>query len=158
MADFVFNIAKGRCVQLAINVDNGSPANSRLILIPFDNNGGSTDDNVKDADTVAAVEALTGVTERTANGWNRKTLTSADVTVTLDDSGNLQSVDIPDATWTPTVGSDTITDLCLAYDDDNTTGTDANLVPLSWHDFVITPDGSLVTAQINAGGAFRATD
>ena len=29
MADLIFNIAKGRLVQLAKNVDDGSPANSR---------------------------------------------------------------------------------------------------------------------------------
>jgi hypothetical protein len=154
MANLAFNIAKGRLVELARNVDAGSPANSRLILIPFNNDGSSTDDNVRDADTVAAVEALTGVTERTANGWNRKTLAAADVTVTVDDSGNVQNVDIPDQTWTPT--ADAVTDLLLAYDADNTAGTDSDLVPLTWHDFSTTGDGSQVNAVINATGIFQS--
>lgn len=156
MADLVFNIAKGRAVQLAINVDTGAPANSRLILIPFFNDGSSTDDNVRDADTVAAVEALTGVTERTANGWNRKTLTGTDVTVTVDDTGNVVDVDIPDQTWTA-VTADAVSDLLIAYDADNTAGDDTNLVPLTWHDFSVTPDGSDITAVINAAGFFRAS-
>lgn len=157
MANFVFNIAKGRVAQLAKNVDDGSPANSRLILIPFNNDGSSTDDQVGDADTVAAVEALTGLTERAANGWNRKTLAAADITITVDDTNNRVDIDIPDQTWTPTTPADTVTDLLIAYDADNTTGTDADLIPLTWHDFAITPDGTLVTAQINAAGFFRAS-
>ena len=83
MADFVFNIAKGRVAQLAMNVDAGSPANSRLIMIPF--NSSDTDDNVQNTDTVAAVEALGSTAEVTGNGWSRKTLAAADVTVTVDD-------------------------------------------------------------------------
>ena len=153
MADLIFNIAKGRLVQLAKNVDDGSPANSRLILIPY--NCADTDDAVRDCDTVAAVEALASTAERTANGWNRKTLAAADVTLTLDDSGNTYSVDITDQSWTPT--ADAVTDLLLAYDADNTAGTDSDLVPLAWYDFAITPDGSTVTAQINASGAFSAS-
>lgn len=153
MANLIFNIAKGRLVQLAMNVDAGSPANSRLILIPF--NTADTDDAVRDCDTVAAVEALASTTERTANGWNRKTLAAADVTVTVDDTGNAVSVDVPDQNWTPT--ADVVTDLLLAYDADNTAGTDSDLVPLSWHDFAITPDGSQVTAQIDAAGIVGAS-
>jgi hypothetical protein len=156
MADLVFNIAKGRVAQLAMNVDAGSPANSRLILIPFNNDGSSTDDNVRDADTVAAVEALSGVTERTANGWGRKTLAASDVTVTVDDTNNRVDIDIPDQTWTA-VTSDAVTDLLIAYDADNTAGTDSDLIPLTWHDFAVTPDGSDVTAVINAAGFFRAS-
>jgi hypothetical protein len=153
MADLIFNIAKGRLVQLAKNVDEGTPANSRLILIPF--NSTDTDDAVRDCDTVAAVEALAATAERTLNGWNRKTLAAADVTLTLDDTGNTYSVDITDQSWTPT--ADAVTDLCLAYDPDSTVGTDSDLIPLAWYDFAITPDGSTVTAQINASGAFSAS-
>ena len=153
MADLVFNIAKGRVVELCNNVDTGSPANSRLIMIPF--NSTDTDDAVRDCDTVAAVEALASTAERTANGWNRKTLAAANVTLVLDDTGNTYSVDIDDQNWTPT--ADAVTDLLIAYDADNTTGTDSNLIPLTWHDFAITPDGSQVTAQIAAAGFFGAS-
>ncbi len=153
MADLIFNIAKGRLVQLAKNVDDAVPAASRLILIPF--NSTDTDDAVRDCDTVAAVEALAATAERTLNGWNRKTLAAADVTLTLDDTGNTYSVDITDQSWTPT--ADAVTDLLLAYDADNAAGTDADLIPLAWYDFAITPDGSQVTAQINASGAFSAS-
>jgi hypothetical protein len=154
VADFVFNIAKGRAGQLMKNVDDGSPANSRLILIPY--NATDTDDAIGDCDTVAAVEALSSTAEVSANGWNRKTLAAADVTITVDDTNNRIDVDIVnDQNWTPTASA--VTDLLLAYDDDNTAGTDSNLVPLLWFDFAITPDGSQVTVQFNAAGVYRAS-
>jgi hypothetical protein len=92
MADFVFNIAKGRVAELYNRVDSNDAANSVLVVIPVDV-AAVTDATIKDLDTFAAI----------------------------------------------------------------TGGTDANLVPLTQHDFAITPDGSDVTAVINAAGFFRAT-
>ena len=45
----------------------------------------------------------------------------------------------------------------LRIGDDTTAGTDANIVPLTMHDFVVTPDGSDITAQIAAAGFYRAS-
>lgn len=157
MADFVFNIAKGRVHQLVKNVKDGTPSTSRLIMIPFNSTGASTDDNVRDADTVAAVEALTGIDERTTGGWSRKTIAAANITITVDDTNNWVDIDITDQTWTSVATSNNITDLLICYDADTGTGTDADLVPLTWHDFVVTTDGSNVVAQINAAGFYRAT-
>jgi len=155
MADLIPNIAKGRHVQLAMNVDNGSPANSRLIVIPFQST--DTDDAVRDCATVAAIEALSSSAERTANGWNRKTLTASDVTITVDNTNNRVDWDITDQSWTPTNAGDTTNRVVIAYDDDNTSGTDANLVPLVVVDFAITPDGSQVTMVVDAAGIARAS-
>jgi hypothetical protein len=47
--------------------------------------------------------------------------------------------------------------LLVCYDNDTTAGTDANILPLTYHDFVVTPDGSDIVAVINAAGFFRAT-
>jgi hypothetical protein len=155
MADLVFNIAKGRVHQLAKHVDDGSPTNARLILIPF--NSSDTDDAVRDSTTVAAVEALGSTAERTTGGWNRKTLGAADVKITVDNTNDRVDIDIPDQTWTAVSAGNNVTDLLIAYDDDTTAGTDANLVPLTWHDFAVTTDGSDITAVINTAGFYRAT-
>ena len=149
----VFNIAKGRVTQLAINVDTGSPANSRLVVIPFDATG-ATEATILDADTVAAVEAVANVTERTTGGWVRKTLAAADVTVTTNDTSDRTEVDASDQTWTA-VTAGAVTHLLICYDADNTAGTDTDLIPLTWHDFAITPDGSDVVATI--ADFFRAS-
>lgn len=155
MADIVFNIAKGRVVELFNRVDTNDPANSALVIVPVDV-GATSDATIRDFDTLAAVLAG-GVTERTTGGWNRKTLTDADITFPApDDTNDRFDVDIPDQTWTA-VTAGAVTDLIICYDNDTTAGTDSNLIPLTMHDFAITPDGSDVQAVINAAGFFRAS-
>lgn len=145
MANIVHNIAKGRGAEWSERSRTGADANGALLLVPFDST--DTDDAVGDADTLAAIEALAATAERTTGGWNRKTISDANITVTIDDTNNRVDVDVPDQTWTA-VTAGAVTDLEMAYDADTTAGTDANVLPFTWHDFVITPDGSDVTAQI----------
>lgn len=155
MADIVFNIAKGRVAELFNRVDTNDPANSALIIVPVDA-GATTDATIRDFDTLAAVLSG-GVTERTTGGWNRKTLTDADITMPApDDANDRIDLDIPDQTWTA-VTAGAVTDLIVCYDSDTTGGTDSAIVPLTLHDFAITPDGSDVTAVINAAGFYRAS-
>lgn len=154
MADLVFNIAKGRVVELFRRVDANDPTNSALILVPVDV-AAVSDATLRDFDTLSAITAG-GVTERTTGGWNRKTLTDADITFPApDDTNDRYDIDIPDQTWTA-VTAGAVTDLILCYDPDTTAGTDADLIPLCLYDFAITPDGSDVVAVVNAAGFFRA--
>lgn len=155
MADIVFNIAKGRVVELFNRVDTNDPTNSALIIVPVDV-GATTDATIKDFDTLSAVTGG-GVTERSTGGWSRKTLTDSDITMPApNDSNDSYDIDIADQTWTG-VSAGTVTDLLICYDSDTTGGTDANIIPLVMLDFPITPDGSDVVAVINASGFFRAS-
>lgn len=155
MADFVFNIAKGRVTELYNRVDSNDPANSALVVVPVDV-GATSDATIKDFDTLAAVLGG-GVTERTTGGWNRKVLTDADISAFApDDANDRVDLDIPDQTWTA-VSAGAVTDLIVCYDNDTTGGSDSNLIPLTQHDFAITPDGSDVVAVIAASGFFRAS-
>jgi len=155
VADIVFNIAKGRVVEFVSRVDTNDPTNAALIVVPVDV-GATTDATIRDFDTLAAVLAG-GVTERTTGGWSRKTLTDADITLSApDDTNDRYDVDIPDQTWTA-VTAGAVTDLLICYDSDTTAGTDSNIIPLTMHDFAITPDGSDVQAVIAAAGFFRAS-
>lgn len=145
MTDGVFNISKGRVAELYNRVDSNDPANSALIVVPVDR-GAVTDASLKDCATLAAVLAL--VTERTASGWNRKTLSDTDLsTLTVDNTNDRMPCDIGDQTWTA-VSSGAVTDLLICYDGDTTAGSDSNIIPLTWHAFAITPDGSDVTATV----------
>ncbi len=138
MADFVFNIAKGKVKYYA----ELPAANDALIVIPLESSGIEADSTLKDYDDVAAL--LAGTTnEQTTAG--RKTITS--VTVTVDDTNDRVDIDFADQTWTALTGN-AIGALLVAYDPDTTTGTDSTLVPLTKHDFAITPDGSDVTATV----------
>ena len=96
-----------------------------------------------------------GVTERTTGGWNRKTLTDADLAaIAVDDTNDRMPATIPALLWTA-VTAGAVTDLVFCYDSDTTAGTDANIIPLTMNAFAITPDGSDV--QANAGDIFRAS-
>lgn len=153
MADIVFNIAKGRVAEFYNRVDTNDPANSALIIVPVDV-AAVSDATLRDFDTLAAVLGG-GVTERTTGGWNRKTLTDTDLAaMTVDDTNDRMPLDLGDQTWTA-VTTGAVTDLIICYDSDTTAGTDSNIIPLTMHDFPITPDGSDVVAQIT--DFFRAS-
>lgn len=154
MADFVFNIAKGKVHQYCENVDTGSPSNSRLKVIPIETSGLEADSTLKDYDNLSTLLAGTS-NEQTTMG--RKTLTSSDVTITVDDTNDRVDVDLPDLTWTAATGN-AISKLIVVYCPDGVTpGADSTFIPLTAHDFVVTPDGSDITAQIAAAGFFRAS-
>ena len=154
--NFVFNIALGRVVELYNRVDTNDPANSALIILVIDA-AGDTDGTMKDRDTISALLAGTANEVTNAN-YARKTLTDADITAFApDDANDRTDLDIADQTWTAIAAGNAWTDLIVAYDNDTTGGDDTNLVPLTLHDFVVTPDGSDITAQVAAAGFFRAS-
>jgi hypothetical protein len=157
MADFVFNIAKGRVAELYNRVDTNDPTNSVLVILILATAGIETDAVLKDVDTVTALVAGT-TNEVTNTGYARKTLTDTDIVAFApDDTNDRVDLDIPDQTWTAVAAGDGWNDFVVNYDNDSTAGTDANIVPLTQHDFVLTPDGSDITAQIAVAGFFRAS-
>lgn len=152
MADLVFNIAKGRVAELYNRVKTNDPAASGLIIVPIDA-GATTDATLRDCATLAAVLAV--VTERSTSGWARKTLTDADLAaLAVDNANDRMPVDIPDQTWTgPSAGA--VTDLVICYKPDTATSADSAIIPLTMHDFPITPDGTDVT--VNVTDFYRAS-
>lgn len=156
MADFVFNIAKGRVVELFNRVDTSDPTNAVLVVVPILAAGIESDATLMDYDTLGALLAAAN-DEATGNGWNRKTLSDSDITMPApDDTNNRYDIDIADQTWTA-VTSGTTSKLLICYDPDSTGGADTAIIPLTAHDFAVTPDGSDVVAQIAAAGFFRAS-
>jgi hypothetical protein len=154
VATLTFNIAKGRVAELHNRVKVGDPAAARLYVIPI-SRGAVTDAQLVDADDFAAIVTL-GVTERTTNGWNRKTLAAADLSViNNDDTNDRMALDSGDFTWTGVaLAGGAITDLVICYASVGSP-TNAQLLPMTNHDFAITPDGSDVVATV--ADYFRAT-
>lgn len=148
MANFVMNIAKGRFAELCTMPLTADA----LLLIPVETAGVETDAVLKDLDTVTAFFAGT-TNEQTTLG--RKSITTG-ITVVVDDTNDWVDVDVPDQTWVAGTGN-AISDLLLAYDNDTAAGTDANIVPLSVHDFTVTPSGVDIVAVIATAGILRAT-
>ncbi|MGQ5576311.1 hypothetical protein [Streptomyces sp. ECR3.8] len=138
MASIVFNQALGRIAHLA-----GLPAaNDGLILIALEAAGLETDTVLRDKDTLADI--LAGATnEQTSVG--RKPLAS--VTVTVDDTNDRVSIDAADVTWTTPTGNP-VGAVLICYDPDTTTGTDADLIPLTKHDLTWSPDGNNFTLTV----------
>jgi hypothetical protein len=157
VANEVLNIAKGRVAELYNRVDTNDPANSALIIVILATSGLEADTVLRDKDTLADLVAGT-TNEVTNTGYARKVLTDADlVAFAPDDTNDRVDLDIPDQTWTAVAAGDGWSKFVVCYDGDTTAGTDANIVPLTQHDFSGTPDGSDITAQIAAAGFYRAS-
>lgn len=154
MADFVFNIAKGRVVEYFNRVDANDPAASTLVVVVIDA-AGDTDAVMRDRDDLAAL--LGGTSNEVTNAnYARKVLTDSDIALTApDDTNDRYDVDIPDQTWTAVGAGTAWTDLLVCYSP--SAGADSTIIPLTCHDFVVTPDGSDITAQIATAGFFRAS-
>ncbi|WP_030506371.1 hypothetical protein [Microbispora rosea] len=147
MSDFVFNNAKGRIRTFA----ELAGSNDALIVVPLEASGLEADGTLKDYDDLASL--LAGASnEQTSLG--RKTITTP-LTVTIDDTNDRVDIDAPDQVWTATSGN-AVGALLWCYDGDTTAGTDANIIPVSKHDFSFTPDGTDVTAVVNSSGLLRA--
>lgn len=154
MANYTFNIAKGRVAAFYERVKSNDPANSALILIALSVQGSEAE--AQDYDTVAAVLAGTS-DEQTSGGWARITLTDAQLAAfpAPNDTDNRMDIALPLTSFgSPTAGNDTA-GLLIAYDSDTTGGTDANLLPISSHTFVVESDGNEVV--LNLGDFMRSS-
>lgn len=169
MADFIFNIARGRLRQYYDAVDQNatttqagivSTANSALILVLLELSGIEADATLADYDDLSTLLAGTS-NEPTGGTYVRKTLTDTELAASAqDDTNNRLDLDITtDPVWTAltTTANAAITALLVCYDNDTTGGTDTSIVPLTKHGFTLTPDGSDVTAAIAAAGFYRSS-
>jgi hypothetical protein len=156
MGDIVFNVAKGRVAELHDRVDGNDPAPSALILVLLKT--APSDATLKDFDTLADILAGGGV-EADFTSYGRKTLTDANISAsTVDDTNDRREADIPDQTWSAAggVSNNTLAKLLVCYDANTGAGTDADIVPLTAHDFVVTTNGGDIATNVNAAGYFRA--
>jgi hypothetical protein len=158
MADFVFNIAKGRVVEYYNRVKANDPSPSALVIVVLATSGLESDATLKDKDDLAAV--VSGATNEVTNtGYARKVLTDSDLAAlpAPDDANDRYDIDIADQTWTAVSAGDGWSKLLICYDANTGAGTDADIIPLCAYDFVVTPAGGDIIAQINSSGFFRAS-
>lgn len=159
MADFVFNVAKGKPAEYAARVNANDPANSVFVVVVLKATGISSDATLIDLTTLNGVLTSGSTAEATNSGYARKVLdNTSGITVTPDNTNDRLDVDFPDQTWTAvqTTGG-AWAKLLVCYDSDSTAGTDTNIIPVTAHDFSVTPDGSDITAQVATSGFFRAS-
>lgn len=147
MADIVMNISKGRIAHFA----SLPAANDALIIVVLEAAGLVSDAIMRDYDTLADI--LAGASNEQTTMGRR---TAASVTVTVDDTNDRVDIDMADPVWLLATGNPTGA-LVVCYDPDTTGGTDADLVPMSKHDFVATPNGGDITGVVTVGGFERAS-
>ncbi|MDF5756642.1 hypothetical protein [Spongiactinospora sp. TRM90649] len=155
MADFQFNIAKGRAVELYRRVKAGDPATSALLVVVLAATGVESDAVLRDKDTLADV--LSGSTDEASNtGYARKVLGAADLAVPApDDANDWASIAISDQTWLNVQAGSNWSKVLICYRP-ATASPDSAVIPMTSHDFPIIPDGSNVVAQVDLSGFFRA--
>jgi hypothetical protein len=153
MANIVFNIAKGRVVELYRRVKGNDPSTSALVLTPIETSGLEADSALIDSDTVADV--VDGATNKQTT-MGEKVLTDSDLASipSPDDGNDRYDVSLPTVTWTAASGN-AISKILVSYRPDTGSASDSTDIPLCMFDFAITPDGSDV--QMTTGVFFRAS-
>ncbi|HEU5475707.1 MAG TPA: hypothetical protein VFV67_34130 [Actinophytocola sp.] len=146
MADIAFNVALGKirwyCEQAGVG-------NAALVAVPLENAGLVSDATMRDYTTLAAL--LAGASnEQTTLG--RKVITS--VAATVNHTADRFEADFADLVWTGPAGNQ-VGAIVVCFDPDTTGGTDADLIPLTKHGWVMTPEGDSITA--NVADFFRAS-
>jgi len=145
MADFVFNVAKGKAAEKCAD------ATTSLGILILATAGLESDAVLKDKTTLT--DLVSGTTNEVTNsGYARKTGLTA--TVAVDQSGDKVTIDVADQTWAAVAAGDGWSKLVTFLDE---AGTDGTRIPLTAHDFVVTPDGTDIIATINAAGFYSAT-
>ena len=146
MADGVFNIAKGAARKYA----SDNPNSLVFLLLQ----AAEADSTLVNYTNVGALLTEAGNTEATFTNYARKT--GVVETITIDNTNNRADLDAPDQTWTSAGNgtNETLAKLIIAV---STGAGDANLIPLTHHDFAVTTDGTDLTAQIHADGFYRAS-
>lgn len=145
MADFVFNVAKGKAAEKV--ADSGASLGFLILRTAAI----EADAVLKDKTTIT--DLLSGATDEATNaGYARKTGLAGAVTV--DQANDRTDIDVADQTWTAVVAGDGWSKLVVFQDE---AGTDATRIPLTAHDFVVVPDGTDITAVVNAAGFYRAS-
>ena len=158
MASGVFDIAKGREVELHNRVNLNDPANSALVMLVLASTGLVDDNTLRAYATVDAI--LAGASAEVTNtGYARKTFTDADIAApTVDTTAHATTLALGTAlqTFATISAGDAWRKLVLAYDPDTTAGTDTTLVPITFYDLLvdgaaIVPTGDDINLDFSSG-------
>lgn len=150
--DGVFNVALGLWRTYF-----GLPAaNDALIVVLLKLAGLPTEAALRDFNTLADLLA-SSADEADFTGYARKTITLG-ITVTQDNVNERVDGDIPDQEWNPAGGAvnNALGKFVVCYDPDTTSGTDATVIPLTYHNFNTTTDGNPLLARVSVAGLVRA--
>lgn len=149
MGNTPFNISLARGQEYAIRARDGTIDTAPALVVVL-LKAAEADDTLRDYDDLGAALGVAGNTEADFTNYARRESTTTDVTVTIDDTNNDMTIDIPDETWTSAGGTtdNTLVKLLIVYDPDTGVADDAVMPGITQHDFSVTTDGSDLTANI----------
>jgi hypothetical protein len=110
------------------------------------------------ARTTLANILANGSTEANFTNYTRKLVNGANVTVTVDSANNRATVTIPNQLYTSAGGAinNSLVAAIVCYDPDTTSGTDADIIPLSKLDLSYTTDGTSMMLAFSSGYFHRS--
>lgn len=154
MAEFVFNISKGRFMEWV----DLPETNDAFIGVLLQSTGLEADDVLVDYDDLAAILASTN-TECDFTGYARFTLSGvAPLNPDTTDEAGFDADDPAPITNTG-ASSQASAALLICYDPDTTAGTDADIVPVTHHICVVTFEVDVpVQLSFSEAGVGAATD
>lgn len=153
MANIVFNVAKGRVVELYRRVKSADPSTAALLLVPILTASLEADSVLIDRLTLSSV--LTGGTTGEQTTMGRKVLVAGDLATlpSPDTANDRYDIALPTVTWTAASGG-AISKILVAYRN-ATADADAAIIPLTLFDFAVSPSG--LDIQVTGGTFFRAS-
>lgn len=157
MTDFLFDISRGRTGEFYQRVDSNDGANSALIVMVLATSGLETDEVLKGKTTFADI--VSGATNEVTNtGYSRLTITDSGLSAYTPDTTNHRlRLDTADFSFGAITAGDGWSKIVMGYDPDTTAGTDTTVVPMLAWDFVVTPDGTSITAILNTNGFYESS-
>ena len=156
MAAFTFTYSLGREVELYGRVDGNDPTNSALVMVVLAAAGLEADATLREYANLSLLLAGSS-NEVTNTGYARKVLTDADLAAYVPDTTtNTITLVLPLQTFTTISAGDSWRKVLICYDNDTTGGTDANIVPVTAHDLLISgsaivPNGSNIVIDFSSG-------
>ncbi len=152
MADEVMNIARGKTGWYSM-LTAASDAITIVVLMVVE-----ADDTLNNYDELGALIGAAGNTEANSTNYARKELT--DITVSQDDTANTaKAVVDADKTWSAVAlaAAESWVELLMCWDGDTGAGADTDIIPLTHHDFAVTPNGGDITANFDQSLGFWAS-
>ena len=158
MANLAFDVALGREVEFWNRVNDNDPANSAFKVLVLANAGLESDAVLRTYSDIATLLASTN-NEVTNATYARLTLTDASISpYSVDTTDHTITLFFDsDLSWATPGAGDLWRKGIIAYDNDTTGGTDANLVPVAMWDVLnsqgnaVTPNGTAITMSFPDG-------
>ena len=155
MANQLMNFARGAIGWYSDPLRGLVAANSRLVIVILQVS--VADDALNNFDELEALLADAGNTEALSTGYSRIEVAAANITWTVDDTGNdAQAIFDADQVFSgiSQAASESWVKLLVCYDADNGVGDDGDIIVLTHHDFAVTPNGGDITADFDQTNGF----